>query len=263
MLFRSKGFSALDDKSQAEVKEFIASCQDSEGAFTDRAGRPDLYYSLFGTWLSVALKLEYLLDKHKRFIFNSDGTYKNQVDYTASLLIKSSLLGDDFKKPSFLRLCKSMFLKDQQISIFYRLFLFVLVIDSLFQFKILYPAIRNILSLKAPRHNSPCSIYAAYTVVRSEIGCEVKEDQEKIFSFFEQGKGFKAFLDANEADLLSTAVALFALKTTGADFRNIAPDCLFMIQRNYNDGAFLAGNGDKVRDLEYTFYGLLALGTLT
>jgi len=62
--------------------------------------------------------------------------------------------------------------------------------------------------------------------------------------------------------LLSTAVASFALKTANSDLRLVRPACLKLIEQNYSNGAFLAGNGDKMRDLEYTFYGLLALGVL-
>ncbi|NCB08501.1 MAG: hypothetical protein EOM73_10090 [Bacteroidia bacterium] len=40
------------------------------------------------------------------------------------------------------------------------------------------------------------------------------------------------------------------------------PDCLNLVQQNYDTGAFLSGDGDLSRDLEYTFYGLLTLGTL-
>ena len=61
---------------------------------------------------------------------------------------------------------------------------------------------------------------------------------------------------------LSTAVALFVLRETAYDMRMITPVCLDFVQQNYDDGAFLSGDGDATRDLEYTFYGLLALGTL-
>jgi hypothetical protein len=62
--------------------------------------------------------------------------------------------------------------------------------------------------------------------------------------------------------MLSTGVALFVLKETGYDLRMIKPGCLDFIQENYSAGAFLSGDGDVTKDLEYTFYGLLALGSL-
>ena len=44
--------------------------------------------------------------------------------------------------------------------------------------------------------------------------------------------------------------------------RLLAPACLDWVQGLFSQGAFLSGNGDSSRDLEYTFYGLLALGSL-
>ena len=42
----------------------------------------------------------------------------------------------------------------------------------------------------------------------------------------------------------------------------IKPGCLEFVGANYSDGSFLSGDGDLTKDLEYTFYGLLALGAL-
>jgi hypothetical protein len=80
--------------------------------------------------------------------------------------------------------------------------------------------------------------------------------------YFEKGKGFKVFPEQGNADLLSTAVSLFGLKKIGADLRIVSPVCLDLVQQNYDNGAFLSGDGDSSRDLEYTFYGLLTLGVL-
>jgi hypothetical protein len=257
-----KGFATLDEKNQNEVIEFIKSCQHSEGGFTDRAGKPDLYYSLFGTWLSVALDEMQIQVQHKKFIARLSEIHENTVEEFASLLIKISIPGYDFKKPSFFSMLNRMLFKSSRVNFFYRIFLFILIIDALYRPKIIYPLMRGILGFYSPPADSPCSVHAAITVARSESGLDVKREQQVLFSHFEEGKGFKAFRSTEEPDLLSTAVALFALKTTDADLRKIAPDCLDFIQQNYENGAFLAGNGDEIRDLEYTFYGLLALGTL-
>jgi hypothetical protein len=257
-----KGFATLDEKNQNEVIEFIKSCQNSVGGFTDRVGKPDFYYSLFGTWLSVALDEGQIQAKHKNFIARLSESHENTVDEFAFLLIKISLPGYDFKKPSFFSVLNRMLFKSSRVNFFYRIFLFILIIDALYRPKIIYPLVRGILRFYSPPADSPCSVHAAITVTRSESGLDVKREQHILFSYFEDGKGFKAFRSTEEADLLSTAVALFALKTSDTDLRRIAPDCLDLIQQNYSNGAFLAGNGDGVRDLEYTFYGLLALGIL-
>lgn len=81
-------------------------------------------------------------------------------------------------------------------------------------------------------------------------------------SFYKGGGGFSAFQDAPLPDLLSTAVALFALRFTGCDLRNIRPECFEFINNAYSNGGFSAGEYDLQTDVEYTFYGLLALGAL-
>jgi len=73
---------------------------------------------------------------------------------------------------------------------------------------------------------------------------------------------FAAVKNAPVGDLLSTGVALYALKVAGADIRKIAPDCLEYIDSLYSDGGFCATILDPDPDVEYTFYGLLALGAL-
>ncbi|RIH63765.1 hypothetical protein D1164_17655 [Mariniphaga sediminis] len=256
-----KGFSTLENENQREVKEFIRSCQHPNGGFTDRGGRSDFYYSLFGVWLSAALDMPETLENHKSFVGEKQHERSGTVDALASLLIRISLFEEDFQKPSFLKLLKMAFRESNQ-SIFYRLFLFFLVFDAFYQGKMIHFFARIILFFYPLPVESPGSIYAALTLIRYKVGLSVNREKKALLFHFEKGKGFKAFRNVEEADLLSTAVVLFALKATDTDLRMVAPDCLEFIQGSYDSGAFLAGNGDEVRDLEYTFYGLLALGTL-
>lgn len=257
-----KGFATLDAKSQAEVITFVQSCQHSGGGFTNRAGRPDLYYSLFGVWLADAIGLGKILENHKRFMLENAEAQKEPVDAFAEILIRTVLFKNEFKKPSKLRLFKMVFQNAGKVSIFYRLFLFLLAFDAFYRNKVIYFFARPALSFYSPSAESPCSIHAAVAVALQKAGLGTKKEAKILLSFFEDGKGFKAFREVDEPDLLSTAVALFSLKFTGADLRLVTPTCLELIQQNYRSGAFLAGNGDEMHDLEYTFYGLLALGTL-
>ena len=86
--------------------------------------------------------------------------------------------------------------------------------------------------------------------------------EESILPYSVESGGFRAFESIETADMLSTGVSLFVLKEIGFDLRMLAPANLDFIQQNYNSGAFLSGDGDLTKDLEYTFYGLLALGSL-
>lgn len=254
----------LDETTRNEVKRFVKTCQRPDGAFSDRAGNPDLYYSLFGVLIASALNLNDLTDKHRNYIQNAQSPEKEGALFFAHMLIRSFLSEDKTQKPSILKLSRLLFSKHRNVNPGYRLFMWMLTFDFFYGKRgfILFP-VKILLSLYKPTTDMPCSVVAAYTVARQFSGLNVENEQKMLLSFFEKGKGFKIFHDVDHPDMLSTAVALFALKTTGADFRLLVPDCLNLVQQNYVDGAFLSGDGDTTRDLEYTFYGLLALGVLS
>ncbi len=70
--------------------------------------------------------------------------------------------------------------------------------------------------------------------------------------------GFRASEQAPIPDLLSTAVALFTLRLIGADVR----DATRFVQAHWLDnGGFAPTLYDDYSDVEYVFYGLLALGS--
>jgi hypothetical protein len=140
----------------------------------------------------------------------------------------------------------------------------MLSFDALFgKSRGVYFLARIFLNFYNPAGNLPCSFLAALLLARFLTGQKVEKEASVLLNYFERGKGFKVFREQENADLLSTAVALFALKKVGKDLRMVAPDCLNLVQQNYENGAFLAGDGDLSRDLEYTFYGLLSLGVLS
>jgi hypothetical protein len=260
--FIRKGYQALAPERQAEIKNFIMNSQHREGGFVNRAGSPDMYYSLFGVWLAISIEMDDILDNHKNFIIANEDKHKNTVDTFAFLLIRILLNEPDYKKPSLLKLLRLAFIESRQTSLFYRLFLFMLVVDSRYRSSLFWYPARPVLWFYTLPDESPCSLHAAILVIRKKVKLKSELEAGQLLSFFEEGKGFKAYQALEEADLLSTAVALFALKTAGSDLRLLAPGCFDFIEQCYSDGAFLAGNGDNYRDLEYTFYGLLALGTL-
>jgi hypothetical protein len=77
------------------------------------------------------------------------------------------------------------------------------------------------------------------------------------------GGGFLPFPGAPIPDLLSTAVALHALDGLQTDFSRIGEPCLDFVDSLWTaKGGFHGTWDDDVLDLEYTYYGLLALGHL-
>lgn len=75
--------------------------------------------------------------------------------------------------------------------------------------------------------------------------------------------GFIAAPRAPVPDLLSTATALHALTGLGRDLDPLRENCLDFVDSLWtNAGSFHGHWDDEVVDAEYTFYGLLALGHL-
>lgn len=260
-----KGYDLLDKSIQAEVAGFVSSKQHENGLFTGRDKTPDFYYSLFGAWISEALGLSNSLEKLKLFFVENESksNLKSSIDSFASILIQHLMFGDNYKKPGFIYLFKFLLGKGIHISIAYRAFFFLLTYDSIYKRKKLVKLLGRIpLFLYNPPPDSPCSLKAAIIILKQAAGMKVKKEANLLFSYYEEGKGFKVFCHLDTADLLSTAVSLFALEKAGADLRLMAPSCIRLVENNYRTGAFISGDGDESKDLEYTFYGLLALGTL-
>ena len=257
-----KGFLLLDEISRAEVVEFVKSQQLQIGAFADRGGSPDLYYSLFGSWIIKSVQLDEEQKKLKRYI--SVVTDSNKiVDKFSMLLIRLTLEENGFKKPSLAELFLWVKKDAKNLNTAYRFFLFMLIFDALFgRNRLVYFVIRLFLNFYRPPKDLPCSFFAAMILAKFLTGKNVEKNSKILMQYFEKEKGFKVFPEQENADLLSTAVSLFVLKKIGADMRMVAPDCLDLVQQNYDNGAFLSGDGDFSRDLEYTFYGLLTLGVL-
>lgn len=257
------GFALLDREVQEEVKSFVVSCQHPTGAFCNRAGDPDLYYSLFGMWLAMALELDESLDRLSCFVEKSgiDEKYK-QVDVLALRVMQLKLLAEKYPL-TWHEMLRFFFVEKSQISLEYKIFMQILLMDvGKKSFTGWLKLLQPVIGLIRPRSGAPCSLMAALLMARVLMKRKNSTWIQKVMAYKIPGQGFRAFLATNTADMLSSAVALFALKEAGADLRIIRPDCLRFVQSNYSDGAFLSGDGDLTRDLEYTFYGILALGSL-
>lgn len=262
MAFVSAGFSALDSSIQQEIIRFLKTQQHAKGAFVDRGGKPDLYYSLFGYWICTALGDVYSVEKFEEFIALKHKGNGTIIDQMSVLLIQSNSAKQNNNVSLFFML-KLVLKPNSGIHLSYRLFFAILVLDAQKHKNLGLQCIAKIILFGyKPASNLPCSIISSIMLAKKRVGLKMEREQKSLLTYYCENNGFRAFKQIANADMLSTAVALFALKYVGYDLRCIAPSCLEFIQANYDDGAFLSGDGDKTRDLEYTFYGLLALGIL-
>jgi hypothetical protein len=103
---------------------------------------------------------------------------------------------------------------------------------------------------------------AAAAVLLAELGRTVgPETVDWLLARRHGSGGFLAAAGAPDPDLLSTAVALYALTVAAADLGGVARPARDFVDRLYC-GGFRGHLTEDRPDCEYTFYGLLALGHL-
>lgn len=256
-----RGFSLLNDDAKKEVIDFVMQKQNPTGLFIDRANNPDMYYTLFGGMLSLVTNNKKALNQLAEYLQSENKGQKSTIDASVSILIKIMLKIP--VKISTIGLIKRIFYRERNINLHYKLFITALILDAKGKIHFLKKLFLRLLFSLKKTTNLPCSIRAAAIVTKNYLGMDSEKEQVGIMSFYNPSGGFKAFKTSLNSDMLSTAVALFALNYVGYDMRRIKPDCLAFIEENFSNGAFLSGDGDNTCDLEYTFYGLLALGSLT
>jgi len=275
----------LDEQGQTEVFQFLKSQQNADGGFKDRGGRSDLYYSLFGMLLLEAWGSGHWAEpvegqpvtrnsqpateiKAKLVQFIQSQSSKEIPGFIEqcclALLQKELRMNRISRTKTLLKLTRSSWKERYSINLSYRSFVLFLTLDAVLPFRGLIKRFSGkMLSRVEVNEHSPCSEIAAKVFLLKMLDKNGSDEQQLLMSFSSKSGGFRAFQHLEQADMLSTAVTLFALKNAGCDLRLLTPGCLDFIRQNFNNGAFLSGDGDQTTtDLEYTFYGLLALGTL-
>jgi len=270
----------LDKEGKKEVFQFLKSQQNDDGGFKDRGGRSDLYYSLFGMMLLRAWGMGHgallpelvegqtvteIKEKLKQFIQRQ---FSKEVpgfieQCCLALLQKEMKISRHSRISTLLKISSSFWKERHSINLSYRSFVMFLTLDAVLPFRgLLQRFSGKMLSRVEVNEHSPCSEIAAKVFLLKILVRGGTKEQQLLMSFASESGGLRAFQHLEQADMLSTAVALFALQFAGSDLRLLKPASLDFIQQNFINGAFLSGDGDPTTDLEYTFYGLLALGTL-
>lgn len=259
----------LDEQGREEVLKFLISQQNPDGGFQDRGGQSDFYYSLFGGMMLRTVEgssQQGAILKLKQFIVRQQNSeVQGFIEKCCLVLLQKELkTGRNSQIRALVSLGGSFWKERHSINLSYRSFVMFLTLDAVLPIRsILKFGAKRMLTRTTVDQHSPCSEVAAKVFLQKMMDQDGSEDQELLKSFACKTGGFKAFSHLNTADMLSTAVALFALNYAGCDLRLLKPVCLDFIGQNFSDGAFLSGDGDVTKDVEYTFYGLLALGVLS
>jgi hypothetical protein len=257
-----KSISLLNDEMVDEIRSFIREKLAPEGGFADRAGKSDLYYSLFGYYIAEAFSVTEAIDPLKNYIKNKvTDSNLSGVNLYCGAILYAKLHGLDDHSQKLGKQIAAELKNSQARQTEYSNFMGFLALYYLGDFL----ALKRLISQykpNDPRVELPCPVIAANTILMSLAGRHDRSGENKLKSFYRENGGFAAVSHALFEDLLSTGVALYALNFIDADTRLIKPDCLSFIDGLYEEGGFRSTQTDFETDVEYTFYGLLALGSL-
>ena len=256
----------LAPESKVELIHFVSECQNPDGGFQNRDGSSDPYYSFFGFLIASSLGLSEELSQLKKYVLQTSTRSCNSLADTCALTIMDALLSEKRgrhwgKALKFLRQFKANKGHDQMS---YVGFLTLLTVETLLgrpTFMVNFS--RRILKKVKENEAMPCSQIAALMVLKKELGLPFHEEQKLLPSYFGETGSFRIYTHMANSDLLSTAVALYVMKRCNIDRRLYAPASIRFVESLYAEGAFLSGDVDSFRDLEYTFYGMLALTSVS
>lgn len=276
----------LGDEAVGLIREFVASQQNEDGGFRDRDGDSDLYYTSFAIDVLTAIQDPLPEDKLRGFL-DSRAQDLDSLDFVHLCCLARcySALSDspsaEKMAPIFAAIEKYRTedggynqAEGNETGSAYACFLaYGAYSDHGLSLPNEKGVARCLDSLKAPGGawandvelpvpNIPATA-AAITLCRNLRLPIPSETPGWILNSFHPGGGFLPFPMAPLPDLLSTAVALHALDGLQVEFGEKKETMLDFIDSLWTAaGGFHGSWEDDDLDIEYTYYGLLALGHL-
>jgi len=269
----------------ARTRACLLASMTPDGAFPDRGGRSDLYYTAFGVQALAALEADLPEEPLRRYLARFGDGGDLDLVHAACLARCWVMLGPPGPPPD-VRSGLAAHLRAHQASDggygmpglgvasagLYAAFLAVGAWEDLGtdvpQAPALARAIRR--ATAGPSGDGaaaafwPTPVLAAGVVVLCELG-ETAPASLAAAMLARRGTdgGFAVGPGLAAADLLSTATALHALAAAGAALDALRADGRrFVLSLRDDGGGFRGSHGDTQADAEFTFYGLLALGCL-
>lgn len=273
MLALAAGAAALLDADATDgLRRFLRGCRTADGAFRGRTTASDLYYTSFG--LALARLFGETPDAREAAWLRGfgDGAGLDLVHFAS--LVRGLALADALPDPAAWRGRLAGFrLPDGSWAASrggpaggpYAAFLALLALEDLGGADDPGATARSVLACRSPDGGyGTTSVTAAAVVVLSTAGLAAPPSTlDWLLARRDPRGGWRGGTDTPAPDLLSTAVALAALRIAGRTAPDpVEPDVDF-IERHLRPGGGFAGHpADPVADVEYTWYALLALGAL-
>ncbi|MCW3785263.1 prenyltransferase/squalene oxidase repeat-containing protein [Plebeiibacterium sediminum] len=274
-----KGKESLGNEAREYFEGYIKSQLLDDQSFKDKAGKSDLYYTLFGWTLCYVFKIK--LDT-KKMIEYLNTHKKEELDlihyaalkrcYLIYQLIKMGKVITGIgllKKQNIKPLSEFISVPNQDIYAPYTQYIWMLLTEDTGN-KISKDVVSNLENYHIEKggyknsesgvHASANATAAALSVLGQLKGYDNNEDLIALKAFQNPTGGFSAAKNSPVPDLLSTATALFVLSCYGEKPNYPVMD---FIEAHWSEsGGFVGTIMDDKSDVEYCFYGLLALGCL-
>ena len=245
------GFARMTDEAQAVLRQTVSLAQKPDGLFPDRSGHGDLYYTLFGLCLAYISEAKIDREASEKTLEHAepaDLVHRAALAHSRNLLKLMKLpravqhLPFSAPKLDFPDLPDAAFPQGDRHSP-YSCFLRNDTTTDLSAYRLPDGLYSN---LKGASEYGVAATAAALCLHPDEATAAALAGLQNPDGTFPGG------------DLLSTAVSLYALHRTGHSARYDVRDFLSGCFRP--TGLFAAVPADPFGDLEYTVYGLLAMG---
>lgn len=274
-----KGKEQLGRDALSRVRQFIESQRTDNAAFKNKSGQEDIYYTVFGLMVSYVLGIEIDRKKTAAYLKRLDSDSMDLIHYAAYMrclmimrLVQDGKIGFLLKSLSRTKIRELdgfTGLPHNDLQSPYTRFIWLslledtgqpvankeAILQSLDLYKVPGGGYANIQGNSAATTNATV---AALSVVGQLTGYKDCENIRYLQDIQEESGGFSATKQAPVPDLLSTATSLFTLSCYGVQ-PHIPPHD-FIEAHWLDSGGFAATLLEENSDVEYTFYGLLALG---
>jgi hypothetical protein len=243
-------------ESAENVHAFVRS-QLTDRAFANRDGQPDLYYTVFGLDCLHALRAELPVERVTPYLESFGDGSTLDVVHLACLARAWAAVG---AVPSSVHDAVVTRLSGVRQSV-YESFL---AVGALQDVRAPIDDAQGLASFLEREPPSMTPNVAAAVALWRQIGRPVPlAATEWLMARVSPGGGFVAGPQTPVPDLLSTAVALHALAGAEVPLDPVREPCLDFLDSLWTSrGSFYGHWGEADIDVEYTFYGLLALGHL-
>jgi Prenyltransferase and squalene oxidase repeat len=275
------GKKKLSEEALCRMVGFVHSQRTDADSFMNKSGQEDIYYTLFGWMLSYVLGIRLDAKKMNVYLQRQDMVKMDLIHYAAFMRCRMmlTLMESGISRLLFKRLSPVEVKKLQEFESVphndprspYSQYIWLslledaghsvknkeVLLDSLTEYHLSSGGYANVRSSEMATTNATVAGLAISGVLENY---KENEDITYLKGLQEETGGFSAAIGSPLPDLLSTATSLFMLKCyevmPAYSARNF-------IEAHWLDtGGFSATLLEERSDVEYTFYGLLALGTL-